>query len=67
MLLFQEDLARRNLIEAKFLRAHAYIGLDRTPEALPLLHAVLKMDPNQIRAADMLRDQEKQLLPEPRH
>ena len=60
MLLFQEDLARRNLIEAKFLRAHAYIGLDRTPEALPLLHAVLKMDPNQIRAADMLRDQEKQ-------
>ena len=67
MLLFQEDLARRNLIEAKFLRAHAYIGLDRTPEALPLLHSVLKMDPNQIRAADMLRDQEKQLLPEPRH
>ena len=67
MLLFQEDLVRRNLVEAKFLRAQAYLGLDRAPEALALLHTVLEMDPNQIRAADMLRDQEKQLLPELRH
>jgi len=66
MLLFQEDLVRSNLIESKFLRAQAYIGLDRTPEAHVLLLSILEMDPNQIRAADLLRDQEKQLLPERR-
>jgi len=67
MLLFREDLVRRNLIEARFLRAHAYLGLGRKSEALALLHSVLEMDHNQIRAADLLRDQEKQVLPERRH
>ena len=64
MLLFREDLVRRNLIEAKFLRAQAYLGLGRKSEAAALLHSVLEMDHNQIRAADLLRDQEKQVLPE---
>jgi hypothetical protein len=56
MLLFEEDLARRNQIEAKFLRAQAYLGLDRISEAAVLLNSVLKMDRNQLRAADLLQD-----------
>ena len=67
MLLFREDMVRRNLIEARFLRAQAYLGLDRQSEALALLHSVVEMDHNQIRAADLLRDQEKQVLLERRH
>ncbi len=67
MLLFREDLVRRNLIEAKFLRAQAYLGLDRKAEALALLHSVLEMDHSQIRAADLLREQENQVLSELRH
>jgi tetratricopeptide (TPR) repeat protein len=56
MLLFEEDLARRNQIEAKFLRAQAYFGLDRMPEAAVLLNSVLKMDRNRLCAADLLQD-----------
>lgn len=67
MLLFREDLARRNLIEARFLRAQAYLGLDRKAEALALLRSVFEMDHNQIRAADLLRDEEKQVLSQRRH
>jgi len=67
MLLFREDLVRRNLIEARFLRAQAYLGLDRKAEALALMHSVLEVDHNQMRATDLLRDQEKQTLPERRH
>ena len=64
MLLFREDLVRRNLIEAKFLRAQAYLGLDRKPEALVLLRSVLEMDHNQARAADLLREHGKNVQPE---
>jgi hypothetical protein len=67
MLLFREDVVRRNLIEAQFLRAQAFLGLDRKPEAFGLLHSVLDMDHNQIRAADLLRDQEKHGPPERRN
>ena len=56
MLLFEEDLARRNQIEAKFIRAQAYFGLDRMSEATVLLNSVLKMDRNQLCAADLLQD-----------
>jgi tetratricopeptide (TPR) repeat protein len=66
MLLFQEDLVRRNLLESKFLRAQAYLGMDRNSEARGLLHSVLEMDPNQVRAADLLRNQENRLPPERR-
>ena len=61
MLLFREDMVRRNMIEAKFLRAQAYLGLERKSEALALLHTVLEMDHNHIRAADLLRDHVKNL------
>jgi tetratricopeptide (TPR) repeat protein len=56
MRLFREDVVRRNLIEAQFLRAQAFLGFDRKSEAFALLHSVLEMDHNQIRAADLLRD-----------
>lgn len=59
MLLFREDVVWRNLIEAQFLRAQAFLGLDRKSEALALLHSVLEMDHNHIRAADLLHDHEK--------
>jgi hypothetical protein len=58
MLLFREDIVRGNLIEAQFLRAQAFLGLDRKSEAFALLHSVLEMDHNQFRAADLLRDHE---------
>jgi tetratricopeptide (TPR) repeat protein len=67
MLLFREDVVRRNLIEAKFLRAQAFLGLDRKSEAFALLHSVLEMDHNQIRAADLLRDHETHVSPESRN
>lgn len=56
MLLFEEDLTRRNLIEAKVLRAQAYCGLNRKTDAIPLLRTVLEMDRNQICAASLLQD-----------
>jgi tetratricopeptide (TPR) repeat protein len=58
MLLFREDIVRRNLIEAQFLRAQAFLGMERKSEAFALLHSVLEMDHNQFRAADLLRDHE---------
>ncbi|MES2221543.1 MAG: DUF5107 domain-containing protein [Acidobacteriota bacterium] len=56
MLLFREDLARRNQLDARFLCAQAYLGLARKSEALALLQKVLDMDHNHVRAADLLRD-----------
>jgi hypothetical protein len=67
MLLFEEDLARRNQIEAKFLRAQAFLGLDRKSEAAVLLNSVLEMDRNQLRAADLLQDLMEQSATGPRN
>jgi tetratricopeptide (TPR) repeat protein len=67
MLLFEENLARRNLIEARFLRAQALLGLDRTSEAAVLLNSVLEKDRNQLRAADLLQDLMEQSATGPRN
>jgi tetratricopeptide (TPR) repeat protein len=67
MLLFEEDLARRNHIEARFLRAQALLGLDRKSEAAVLLNSVLEMDRNQLRAADLLQDLMEQSATGPRN
>ncbi len=56
MLLFEEDLTQRNLIQAKFLRAQAYIGLGRRTEGIALLNAILRMDRNQFSAVSLLHD-----------
>jgi tetratricopeptide (TPR) repeat protein len=54
MLLLNEDIARRNTIEAWFLRAQALSGLGRTSEAETLLRQILEIDINHPRAADLL-------------
>ncbi|MFP5230048.1 MAG: DUF5107 domain-containing protein [Acidobacteriota bacterium] len=55
MLLFEDDLRRRNRIDALFLRAQAASGLDRATDAMDLLHQVLSLDKNHAGAADLLR------------
>lgn len=55
MLLFNEDLQRRNLIEAHFLRAQALAGLERHGEAEQLLENLLAEDGNHAGAADLLQ------------
>ncbi|WP_348263938.1 DUF5107 domain-containing protein [Telmatobacter sp. DSM 110680] len=54
MLLFNEDLVRRNRIEALFLRAEALAGLSRTGEARSLLEEALKLDRSHAGASDLL-------------
>ena len=54
MLLFENDLAKQNQIEAKFLRAQAQLGLDREKEAKDLLCEVLQLDRNHAGAADLI-------------
>jgi tetratricopeptide (TPR) repeat protein len=55
MLLFNEDLSRRNRVDALFLRAQACTGLGDTAKAERLLHEVLQIDGNHTGAADLLR------------
>jgi tetratricopeptide (TPR) repeat protein len=54
MLLLNEDLVKRNGIEAKFLRAQALAGWDRRAEAEALLREILDIDMNHTGAADLL-------------
>ena len=53
MLLFNDDLQKRNLIEARFLEAQARYGLGEIAEAHRLLDEVLAMDPNHAGAMDL--------------
>ena len=55
MLLFEEDLNRRNTIETRHLRAQALAGMGRTQEAERLLDELLKLDRNHAGAADLLQ------------
>ena len=54
MLLFENDLAAQNQIDARFLRAQALLGLNRGSDAKHLLDEVLKLDRNHPGAADLL-------------
>jgi tetratricopeptide (TPR) repeat protein len=54
MLLFEDDLQKRNTVTATFLRAQAWLGLGDSPKARDLLHDVMVLDRNHSRAADML-------------
>jgi len=54
MLLFEEDLDRRNHIDALFLRAQALAGLGRIDESQNVLNEVLKLDCNHAGAVDLL-------------
>jgi tetratricopeptide (TPR) repeat protein len=53
MLLFEDDLVRRNEIEAKFLRAQALAGLGQTEESSSLLQRILALDGSHAGAADL--------------
>jgi hypothetical protein len=54
MLLFHEDLGRRNCVLAAFLRAQAAYGSHGAAAAIPMLHAVLALDNNHAGASDLL-------------
>jgi len=54
MLLFNDDLQKRNTITARFLQAQALLGLGRVAPAQNLLRQVLRADRNHALAADLL-------------
>ena len=54
MLLFEDDLQKRNTVTATFLRAQAWLGLGDSAKARDLLQEVMVLDRNHSRAADML-------------
>jgi tetratricopeptide (TPR) repeat protein len=56
MLLFDEDLAKRQHITATFLRAQALLGLHRGVEARAALDEVQRMDRSHTGAQDFLED-----------
>jgi tetratricopeptide (TPR) repeat protein len=56
MLLFEEDLTRRQHITAAFLRAQALLGLGRIDEANSALDEVLILDRSHAGASDLLAD-----------
>jgi len=53
MLVFEDDLTKRQHITATFLQAQACLGLGRASEAKKLLAKVLRLDPNHALAADL--------------
>ncbi|MGB7170035.1 MAG: DUF5107 domain-containing protein [Acidobacteriaceae bacterium] len=55
MLLFEDDMRRRNRIDALFLRAQAAAGLGNGTASKELLHEVLSLDKNHAGAADLLQ------------
>jgi tetratricopeptide (TPR) repeat protein len=56
MLLFEEDLERRNKIEAFYLRGQALFGMGKADDAKHLLGEVLLLDRNHGGAADLLKN-----------
>jgi tetratricopeptide (TPR) repeat protein len=60
MLLFDEDLQKRQLIAATFLQAQAWLGLGDATKARLLLKTVLELDRNHALAADLLAETETQ-------
>jgi len=56
MLLFEDDLQRRQETTALFLQAQAQLGLKNQPAAVRLLKAVRQRDPNHALAVDLLEE-----------
>jgi tetratricopeptide (TPR) repeat protein len=63
MLLFEDDLQKRNTVTATFLQAQAQLGLGETAQARELLTKVLVLDRNHPLAADLLTEVEATLTP----
>jgi hypothetical protein len=55
MLLFEDDLHRRQKITALFLRAQALLGLGERAKGFDLLQQVQSLDQNHSGAIDLLR------------
>jgi tetratricopeptide (TPR) repeat protein len=58
MLLFEDDLQKRNRITATFLQAQAWLGLGDTGRAQRLINEVLDLDRSHPLAADLLQELE---------
>jgi tetratricopeptide (TPR) repeat protein len=56
MLLFEDDLQKRNRIAATFLQAQAWLGLGDTEKAQTLINEVLESDRNHPLAVDLLEE-----------
>jgi hypothetical protein len=56
MLLFEDDLAKRNRITALFLEAQACIGLSYANRGHRLLDRVLELDPSHTHAWDLVSE-----------
>lgn len=61
MLLFNENLADRNRIDATFLEAQARLGLCDSDRGLRLLLEVLSLDPSHTAAADLIDELESEI------
>jgi len=61
MLLFDDDLQRRQETAALFLQAQAQLGLGRKSQTRKLLAIVLRRDPNHALAADFLKELHNQV------
>jgi hypothetical protein len=65
MLLFDDDLQKRNLITATFLEAQARLGLRQVRPARRLLRQVLTLDRNHAPATDLIAELEPSPSPSP--
>ena len=59
LLLFEDDMQRRQTLHAKLLTAQARRGLGEKDKAIQLLHDILRDDPSQAPAADLLATLER--------
>ena len=58
MLLFEDDLQKRNTVTSLFLQAEAHLGLGNSERARALLKEVLHLDCNHLLATDLLAELE---------
>ena len=63
MLLFNDDLRKRNEVTAAFLEAQAKLGLGEKEEGMGLLRSVLSADRNHVGAADLMAELELEADP----
>ena len=63
LLLFKDDLAKRNRLEAQLLIALAEHGLGETQKAIHLLEKIAKEDENDLAAGEMLRWIKNEITP----
>jgi tetratricopeptide (TPR) repeat protein len=65
LLLFNDDLQKRNTVNAMFLEAQASLGLGNAAQARELLQQVLELDRNHAPAADLMAELDSTPSPQP--